>query len=41
MANIPYINYKEMKEFYTISEVCKLFKMEKSELKTKCSQYSI
>lgn len=41
MANIPYINYKEMKEFYTISEVCKLFKMEKSELKPKCSQYSI
>lgn len=41
MANIPYINYKEMKEFYTIPEVCKLFKTEKSELKAKCSQYSI
>ena len=25
MASIPYINYKELKEFYTVSEVCKLF----------------
>lgn len=41
MANIPYINYKELKEFYTISEVCKLFDMSKSDLKKKCAQYDI
>ena len=41
MASIPYINYKELKEFYTISEVCKLFDMEKSELRRKCEKYDI
>ena len=29
MATIPYINYKDMKEFYTIPETCKLFEMSK------------
>ena len=41
MASVPYINYKDLKEFYTISEVCKLFDMEKSELRKKCEKYDI
>ena len=39
MAGVPYINYKDLKEFYTISEVCKLFEMEMSELRRKCEKY--
>lgn len=38
MASAPYINYKDLKEFYTILEVCKLFEMEKSELRKKCKK---
>ena len=41
MASVPYINYKDLKEFYTISEVCKLFEMEKEELRRKCEKYDI
>jgi hypothetical protein len=41
MEKIPYINYKELDEFYTLSQICKLFGMEKSELKKKCKQYGI
>ena len=41
MANIPYIDYKNLKEFYTINEACRLLDMEKSELKQKCRQYEI
>lgn len=41
MASIPYIIYKELKEFYTISEICKLFEMEKPELRRKCEKYDI
>lgn len=41
MAKVPYIDYKNLKEFYTIPEVCKLFDMSKAELKKKCTQYSI
>ena len=36
MPNIPYINYRELKEFYTIAEVCKLFQMNKQELRKRC-----
>jgi len=41
MATVPYINYNDLDEFYTIKEVCKLFQMEKSTLKQKCKQYDI
>ena len=39
--SVPYVDYKKMKEFYTIPEVCELFEMEKSELKVKCRQYDV
>lgn len=39
--SIPYINYWEMDEFYTISEVCKLFCMSKEDLKKACEQYGV
>ena len=41
MATVPYIKYSELDEFYTIKEVCKLFQMEKSNLKQKCKEYGI
>ena len=30
MSKIPYINYKELEEFYTIPQLCQLFCMDKS-----------
>lgn len=39
--SVPYIKYEDLKEFYTIKEVCSLFRMEKKELKEKCTQYDI
>jgi len=41
MANVPYVNYTDMKEFYSIQEVCELFKISKEELKKKTEQYKI
>ena len=41
MATVPYIKYSELDEFYTIKEVCKLFQMEKSNLKQKWKEYGI
>lgn len=41
MAKIKYINYLDLKEFYTIPELCELFGMSKDELKQKCKQYDI
>lgn len=41
MAKVPYINYKELKTFYTIAEVCKLFRMSLEELKEKCNLYRV
>jgi len=40
-GSIPYINYHDLKESYTIPELCKLFQMEKSDLRKKCDQYEI
>ena len=39
--SVPYIHYAELKEFYTLKEVCDLFRMEKRELKKKCEAYDI
>ncbi len=41
MPFVPYINYQDLNEFYTISELCRLFQMQKSDLKSKCKQYGI
>ena len=38
---IPYIDYKELNEFYTIPELCKLLSIDKKTLKEKCEQYGI
>ena len=36
-----YIDYRNLKDFYTIQEVCELLDMNKIELKEKCDQYGI
>ena len=41
MANVPYINYKDLDEFYTIPQIAKLFDLPKQDLKQKCKQYGI
>ena len=41
MAKVEYIDYKKLKEFYTIPEVCELLSMAKADLKKKCAQYDI
>ena len=38
---MKYFDYKEMKEFYTIAEVCHLFEMEKMELKRCAEKYGV
>ncbi len=38
---IPYVNYREREEFYTIPQLCELFDMDKSSLRKKCEQYDI
>ena len=41
MPNIPHINYKELDEFYTIQQLCKLLDFTKQGLKEKCEQYGV
>ena len=41
MEKIPYINYAELDEFYTVQQLAKLFGITKQELKKKCEQYDI
>lgn len=38
---MKFIDYTELKEFYTIQETCELFEMPKEELKEKCTKYGI
>ena len=38
---MKYINYKDMKDFYTIDEVCRLFEMDKAELRHYAEKYDI
>ena len=38
---MKYFDYKDMKEFYTIAEVCRLFEMEKPELKRCAEKYCV
>ena len=41
MEKIPYINYNELDEFYTVQQLAKLLGITKQELKMKCEQYDI
>lgn len=41
MEQIPYINYKELDEFYTVQQLANLLGISKQELKEKCEQYGI
>ena len=41
MAKVPYVKYEDMDEFYTIQNVCRLFQMNKSQLKEKCDYYDV
>ena len=41
MPGIPYINYKELDEFYTINALCSLLELDKAALRKKCEQYGI
>ena len=38
---MKYLDYRGMKEFYTIDEVCRLFEISKQELKHYADKYSI
>lgn len=39
--SVEYVNYSELKEFYTIPEVCDLLGLPKSELKALCQDLNI
>ena len=41
MEKIPYINYAELDEFYTVQHLEKLFGITKQEMRKKCEQYDI
>ena len=41
MLDVPYINYKELDEFYTINETCELLQLDKTTLRKKGEQYGI
>jgi len=41
MKQIPYINYQELDEFYTIPQLSRLLGISKQELREKCEQYNI
>jgi hypothetical protein len=38
---MEYIDYKSLKESYTIDELCGLLNMNKQDLKLKCEEYGI
>ena len=38
---MKYIDYSNMKEFYTIEEVCRLFELDKQELRRYSNKYGI
>lgn len=41
MAMVPYVDYKNLSEFYTVKELCELFQMKKEDLKQQCETYGI
>ena len=38
---MKFIDYKTLRDFYTISELCELFEMPKEDLRTQCEIHSI
>ena len=38
---LPYVNYNELDEFYTLKGVCDLLKMDRETLKQSCKRYDI
>ena len=36
--SVPYINYKDLDEFYTLKGVCQLLELDKQTLQEKCRQ---
>ena len=41
MFNINYINYNDLDDFYTISQICTLFNMDRNVLKERCNQFNV
>ena len=41
MEQVPYINYKDLDEFYKIQQLADLFGITKQELKQTCEKYDI
>ena len=41
MNQVPYIDYKDLDEFYTIRQLADLLNISKSDLKKKCEQHDI
>ena len=41
MSNINYINYNDLDDFYTISQICTLFNMDRDVLKERCNQFNV
>ena len=41
MSNINYINYNDLDDFYTISQICTLFNMDRNVLKERCNQFNV
>lgn len=41
MSNIPYINYNELNDFYTLSQLCTLFNMDRDVLQERCHQFDV
>ena len=39
--SVPYINYKDLDEFYTLKGGCQLLELDKQTLQEKCRQYDI
>lgn len=38
---MKYIDYRDMKEFYTIDEICRLFEMDKQTLRQYADKYGV
>jgi hypothetical protein len=41
MFNINYINYNDLDDFYTISQICTLFNMDRNVLMERCNQFNV
>ncbi len=41
MSKVPYIDYNDLKEFYTIKETCKLFEISKAELRAYSEEFAV